>query len=193
MRGEYGGAALGSDASMELPPHARRIRGIDMDLFRTRGTTSACAENTVFHKHLFVYIWNYLRMRGEYRLPRVLRSFGLELPPHARRIPMGFGIGDFFPGTTSACAENTLKHIEHTAQMGNYLRMRGEYSSADPADLTRMELPPHARRIPLALCATGIFLGTTSACAENTPQTAGRSSNPGNYLRMRGEYRGWYR
>ncbi len=31
-------------------------------------------------------------------------------------------------------------------------------------------------------------LGTTSACAENTPRTGVRSSNPGNYLRVRGEY-----
>ena len=32
------------------------------------------------------------------------------------------------------------------------------------------------------------MIGTTSACAENTGQTARRSSPAGNYLRVRGEY-----
>ena len=46
VRGEYCPQAKSCTSRWELPPRARRIRGIDMDLFRTRGTTSACAENT---------------------------------------------------------------------------------------------------------------------------------------------------
>ena len=51
-----------------------------------------------------------------------------------------------------------------------------------------MELPPRARRIPHDQTPYHPAAGTTSACAENTPRTGGRSSNPGNYLRVRGEY-----
>ena len=48
VRGEYEYLRYDFFPDSELPPRARRIRGIDMDLFRTRGTTSACAENTDF-------------------------------------------------------------------------------------------------------------------------------------------------
>ena len=51
-----------------------------------------------------------------------------------------------------------------------------------------MELPPRARRIRLATLDVIQDGGTTSACAENTPnQSAGRRQ-AGNYLRVRGEY-----
>ena len=52
-------------------------------------------------------IRNYLRVRGEYRY-------------HATKIRGG-------PGTTSACAENTLRTIVNRRARGNYLRVRGEY------------------------------------------------------------------
>ena len=52
----------------------------------------------------------------------------------------------------------------------------------------RLELPPRARRIlrPNTGLTTGN--GTTSACAENTPDGAGTPWIPRNYLRVRGEY-----
>ena len=34
----------------------------------------------------------------------------------------------------------------------------------------------------------GVQFGTTSACAENTVESLGRSKNHRNYLRVRGEY-----
>ena len=50
------------------------------------------------------------------------------------------------------------------------------------------ELPPRARRIPLICSVVSFLLGTTSACAENTNQRSYRTTDIGNYLRVRGEY-----
>ena len=50
------------------------------------------------------------------------------------------------------------------------------------------ELPPRARRILKETRLILDQLGTTSACAENTSQTAERSPHRRNYLRVRGEY-----
>ena len=50
------------------------------------------------------------------------------------------------------------------------------------------ELPPRARRIPIAFFWGEVTAGTTSACAENTPSGRRRGASPRNYLRVRGEY-----
>ena len=50
---------------------------------------------------------NYLRMRGEYELEKLVVAASEELPPHARRIPEALTAAHMTPGTTSACAENT--------------------------------------------------------------------------------------
>ena len=70
---------------------------------------------------------NYLRVRGEYTGGEAYIPLAPELPPRARRIrplrttkPTGLG-------TTSACAENTLKAAEAFLENWNYLRVRGEY------------------------------------------------------------------
>ena len=76
----------------------------------------------------------------------------MELPPRARRIHGDPAMTSFGRGTTSACAENTLRHADGVVAAGNYLRVRGEYHQKSP---TR-----------------GPRGGTTSACAENT--SAGR-------------------
>ena len=96
------------------------------------------------------------------------RSFLLELPPHARRIPCG-SIGFLrFLGTTSACAENKLLRIFPPPPGRNYLRVRGEYKPPAEDRAWHPELPPRARRI------RGIHIQTLSI--------------GGNYLRVRGEY-----
>ena len=50
------------------------------------------------------------------------------------------------------------------------------------------ELPPRARRIQLWQRGPRINGGTTSACAENTGNPAGKKTLSRNYLRVRGEY-----
>ena len=50
------------------------------------------------------------------------------------------------------------------------------------------ELPPRARRIPIAFFWGEVTAGTTSACAENTSWRRGRRFGWRNYLRVRGEY-----
>ena len=50
------------------------------------------------------------------------------------------------------------------------------------------ELPPRARRILEAQAHVTEGEGTTSACAENTPQKQPRYQCIQNYLRVRGEY-----
>ena len=73
---------------------------------------------------------NYLRVRGEYRItpPSGLRSW--ELPPRARRILPQSILGVDQLGTTSACAENTDPKMDFKDCNWNYLRVRGEYTSA---------------------------------------------------------------
>ena len=58
-----------------------------------------------------------------------------------------------------------------------------------PARTSRWELPPRARRIPSTDVLGRVRDGTTSACAENTADDHTGIIAPGNYLRVRGEYR----
>ena len=66
--------------------------------------------------------------------------------------------------------------------------MRGEYIVLSSRSLLFKELPPHARRILPLTAQDQNNLGTTSACAENTPPLHHDVTFHRNYLRMRGEY-----
>ena len=70
---------------------------------------------------------NYLRVRGEYNWRDATLSILGELPPRARRIQLAGRHTVNIGGTTSACAENTLRPPPHLGLPGNYLRVRGEY------------------------------------------------------------------
>ena len=71
------------------------------------GTTSACAENTIFRWPRLSGHGNYLRVRGEYTGLTVGETYESELPPRARRIQHCINLAGVISGTTSACAENT--------------------------------------------------------------------------------------
>ena len=147
MRGEYSHEPQHPNSSLELPPHARRILMLRPHALTCRGTTSACAENTV-RWQIQHGIWrNYLRVRGEYLMYSSSRSRNLELPPRARRIHRAAVMGGVPAGTTSACAENTLRQKRENDSHWNYLRVRGEYLRLLRDCLAAMELPPRARRI----------------------------------------------
>ena len=92
-------------------------------------------------------------------------------------------------GTTSACAENTYEGPSVLYSLRNYLRVRGEYVVVAWAEVSAVELPPRARRIPERHRKENHHAGTTSACAENTIGGRTPSCARGNYLRVRGEYR----
>ena len=160
--------ATGLTPVTELPPRARRILGATMKTAPTSGTTSVCAENTSIHLINPLPSGNYLRVRGEYGSNPISRGAWMELPPRARRILRGTRACDRTTGTTSACAENTLRNWPLDTQLRNYLRVRGEYISATYRDSPSMELPPRARRIHHAETVKIPIGGTTSACAENT-------------------------
>ena len=127
-------------------------------------------------------------MRGEYWGWNSRNTRAMELPPHARRILQRLREKRRLRGTTSACAENTHPTPPGIKTPRNYLRMRGEYVHFRRCRWRLRELPPHARRIQTAAWHRAGILGTTSACAENTPAACWRISSAGNYLRMRGEY-----
>ena len=91
-------------------------------------------------------------------------------------------------GTTSACAENTFCPTLDTRAPRNYLRVRGEYIPMVTILMRFLELPPRARRIPIIVDIFTPFLGTTSACAENTTAKNSTFRTRRNYLRVRGEY-----
>ena len=176
---------------MELPPRTRRIHpGYDLR-GPAHGTTSAYAENTIILVYDFFVQWNYLRVRGEYVI-HGLRSVGIrELPPRTRRIRFcGPGRGHC-PGTTSAYAENTVCTTTCTRAPRNYLRVRGEYQQARKYLAATSELPPRTRRILPCSKRFPVYIGTTSAYAENTAVKIYLMIHLGNYLRVRGEYLCW--
>ena len=111
---------------------------------------------------------NYLRVRGEYNMHREHDDGESELPPRARRIRPNVQRDVRVIGTTSACAENTIRRQIHSDRS--------------------TELPPRARRILLFCRYRRQKGGTTSACAENTPHGYLAHPRSGNYLRVRGEY-----
>ena len=111
---------------------------------------------------------NYLRVRGEYNWRDATLSILGELPPRARRILYAPLPTSVCLGTTSACAENTLRSFPMDSQPGNYLRVRGEYVLVALTGGLVTELPPRARRIPWDCSGIWSGIGTTSACAENT-------------------------
>ena len=91
-------------------------------------------------------------------------------------------------GTTSAYAENTASDATGGYLNRNYLRVRGEYSTACGATRILWELPPRTRRILTGAPGAGVNFGTTSAYAENTPHGSEERRPSWNYLRVRGEY-----
>ena len=108
VRGEYNQALRSIAAKQELPPRARRIQHVSVRLVTPLGTTSACAENTHRRRTAQPGWRNYLRVRGEYAVSQQIRVRPRELPPRARRIHLGGEDSAGAPGTTSACAENTI-------------------------------------------------------------------------------------
>ena len=107
MRGEYRLMNTTDIRRTELPPRARRILDEKVSAIQDKGTTSACAENTIRGGFIPVGYWNYLRVRGEYSEMMIWPSRHRELPPRARRILHRLRHPTPPRGTTSACAENT--------------------------------------------------------------------------------------
>ena len=188
VRGEYAPGPPPVPMRPELPPRARRILVAHYHPGRRFGTTSACAENTPAWYSCSVSIRNYLRVRGEYATSTSRKSAKAELPPRARRIPVLGDKRSFYGGTTSACAENTLRNSVNSPHSRNYLRVRGEYCGGDHFISGKGELPPRARRIHVQKRSNFLISGTTSACAENTRILGPVVSGCWNYLRVRGEY-----
>ena len=91
-------------------------------------------------------------MRGEYGYQYFHGFAEWELPPRARRIPWSQGEIADEAGTTSACAENTDLLKTGSVDLGNYLRVRGEYPGEILPQPIVGELPPRARRILDAGC-----------------------------------------
>ena len=188
MRGEYSTRSTPTPARPELPPRARRIPRVRQRRVLGCGTTSACAENTIGKLLAGAAAGNYLRVRGEYTVLCTSPTAYWELPPRARRILPAPRDRRWTIGTTSACAENTIRPTPHLGLPRNYLRVRGEYVRQIITPPTNPELPPRARRILQTPLSPSRPRGTTSACAENTDLPRRSASCPGNYLRVRGEY-----
>ena len=127
MRGEYTILNKNHHGGLELPPRARRILIFWIPRVMWVGTTSACAENTHATPAPAPANGNYLRVRGEYTMYFCAVNATQELPPRARRILFASINIILLNGTTSACAENTFNKENILNQLGNYLRVRGEY------------------------------------------------------------------
>ena len=168
MRGEYRPGHGEWRHRGELPPRARRIPRTAVIFSDGGGTTSACAENTPRPEYWPCHARNYLRVRGEYSHDTLRMAEAMELPPRARRIHPVDIWHTREAGTTSACAENTPEPRASYLILGNYLRVRGEYTLRLMPSFVTTELPPRARRILTLTEKEQGVSGTTSACAENT-------------------------
>ena len=146
VRGEYSMTVTDQFAQAELPPRTRRILGVLDARFKSRGTTSAYAENTQTTPPPPPR-WNYLRVRGEYTWSPNCFLYTKELPPRTRRIPSWRLPSAGTMRTTSAYAENTPERGHDFIPRRNYLRVRGEYLLPFCLGIIRMELPPRTRRI----------------------------------------------
>ena len=150
--------------------------------------TSTHAENTYRIGRSHPMGRNYLRVRGEYT-SNTSRSAGQEeLPPRTRRILFKRQLPKDWMGTTSAYAENTRPRHHIYPDCGNYLRVRGEYTSNTSRSAGQEELPPRTRRILFKRQLPKDWMGTTSAYAENTSCLLYSGCLAQNYLRVRGEY-----
>ena len=89
-RGEYRNPSSSQNPHPELPPRTRRIQYCPVVRRHECGTTSAHAENTYTWLQNRHKKWNYLRARGEYKVPHGARLDASELPPRTRRIPTGY-------------------------------------------------------------------------------------------------------
>ena len=126
MRGEETAGVEMTEGFKELPPHARRRAGGNLQFATHVGITSACAEKRRRFQNRPRQCGNYLRMRGEER-PRGARAAVVEeLPPHARRRAAKAAVISAGAGITSACAEKRWRPGYGGAGAWNYLRMRGE-------------------------------------------------------------------
>ena len=168
VRGEYTIVRSIPLQAPELPPRTRRIPFPAKNGMSLFGTTSAYAENTLPISVFKRFIWNYLRVRGEYEAATAFGREAVELPPRTRRI-LYFSCSAFVViGTTSAYAENTGIAFVIADSVGNYLRVRGEYRFHILSLGALFELPPRTRRIHMFGHGLGGIQGTTSAYAENT-------------------------
>ena len=105
-------------------------------------------------------------MRGEEFAAAEAKKGTKELPPHARRrVTTCAGDGEVI-GITSACAEKSMRILTFVPKRWNYLRMRGEETSARYWLGISWELPPHARRRGGLGVVEHPAFGITSACAE---------------------------
>ena len=66
VRGEYPPLNPRLMLPRELPPRTRRIQPLENLTSLILGTTSAYAENTILWGRPVGWVWNYLRVRGEY-------------------------------------------------------------------------------------------------------------------------------
>ncbi len=167
-RGEYRLSAHHQVYDAELPPRTRRILAFQYQCSEAFGTTSAHAENTLLGMPCCMPRGNYLRARGEYLPWKPCALITPELPPRTRRILGGIERFLFLHGTTSAHAENTEAGWVLPATSWNYLRARGEYRLPKNRSACSGELPPRTRRILPCSKHFSIYIGTTSAHAENT-------------------------
>ena len=153
------------------------------------GITPAWAGNTTLRNSTPTALRNYPRLGGEYIADLRKPSSVAELPPLARGIRSHILQRAFHLGITPACAGNTGRCLSCRRLLGNYPRLRGEYSLVVPPNIAAMELPPLTRGIPIHRVRDVLIHGITPACAGNTHPYTTHPESLRNYPRSRGEYR----
>ena len=188
MRGEYRTCWTVSSVASGSPPHARGILVDNLLHHSPKGITPACAGNTYPSYVATTCPRDHPRMRGEYRMKSLQNFLRLGSPPHARGIPPCDYSAVWYSGITPACAGNTLSFRPMPEVLRDHPRMRGEYLSFHFSSSFFSGSPPHARGI-LRISEKNINRpGITPACAGNTLNVSGLTTQDRDHPRMRGEY-----
>ncbi len=157
------------------PRARRRLRPSVADK-RSRGSISACAEETVASQVQRPLRWVDLRVRGGDRgWERFLARHGGR-SPRARRRLVGFALHDQWPGSISACAEETRQSLNRLISTEVDLRVRGGDERLAGVGHGGTGRSPRARRRRYHYLHGILYEGSISACAEETRQCTTRTA-----------------
>ena len=150
------------------------------------GITSACAEQTRIMDKLDEYSGDHLRVCGADRMSHMQVAGRRGSPPRVRSRRGAALARPRLCRITSACAEQTIYHVNLFPRRWDHLRVCGADFSRQYRRTVCTGSPPRVRsRLPVLVSIAGLR-GITSACAEQTEAIASWRTLLGDHLRVCG-------
>ena len=148
VRGEYPLFPVRSRADKGSPPRARGIPYFRCRFRCWNGLTPACAGNTHPKPAEASVNRAHPRVRGEYKIMKVVNLGDPGSPPRARGILIQVCRTILSVRLTPACAGNTSSDSLFSARRRAHPRVRGEYIPGFRNCSNKLGSPPRARGIP---------------------------------------------